>query len=158
MQTLVGILEQAQAIGREHARDEAHERGISWGGNFGNLLSSAWDIVTNFVSRIGDWVASWKTEHAGQEPTEAETQEKIEGLANTVANVEVQSAVEQAATESLRGQGHRTKKWHIQPGACAVCKANAAQGSIPIGEQFESGDEQPPAHDKCGCSVGPGDE
>lgn len=40
---------------------------------------------------------------------------------------------------------------------CPACEANQADGFIQVGEPFESGDTQPPAHVMCRCSLIPGD-
>jgi len=40
---------------------------------------------------------------------------------------------------------------------CAVCDGNEAAGLIPVGDEFPSGDDQPPAHPNCRCSLYPGD-
>ena len=39
------------------------------------------------------------------------------------------------------------------PDPCATCKANADDGAIPVGEAFESGDMEPPAHPHCECGL-----
>lgn len=147
--TLASIIEQAQAIGHAHAQDE-HERSIAWGGKFTDALSSAWDIVSNFVQRIGDWIS-------GQNPedlTEGAIVDQVDTLAETVSSVEVPSAIEGAVMDSLQSQGFLTIAWIAQPGACERCLANAAASPLPIGSEWPSGDTIPPVHPHCRCSIG----
>ena len=153
---LADIIEQAQTIGRAHASDEAQERAIAWGNKFTNALSSAWDIVSNFVQRIADWIAG--QESSGEDFTEDDVIAEIDTLAETVAGVEVASAIEAEVLDSLQSQGFLTIAWIAMPGACPLCLANADQGGIPIGTAFASGDLYPPAHSHCRCSLGSPDQ
>jgi hypothetical protein len=147
--TLASIIEQAQAIGHAHA---AQERGIAWGGNFSNALSSAWDIVTNFVGRMKDWITG--QESGGADLSEDDVVAEIDSLASTVAGVEVASAIEQEVLDSLQSQGFMQIAWIAQPGACPLCVANAEASPLPIGSEWPSGDTIPPAHPHCRCSIG----
>jgi hypothetical protein len=45
------------------------------------------------------------------------------------------------------------KQWSVAPDACEVCLGNAAQGVIALDDVFDSGDESPPAHPNCSCSL-----
>lgn len=47
------------------------------------------------------------------------------------------------------------KEWLVGAGACPVCLANAAEGPIPLGRPFLSGDQRPGAHPNCRCAVAP---
>lgn len=152
-QTLASIIEQAQAIGHAHAEQDSHERSIAWGGKFTDALSSAWNIVTNFVQRITDWMA-------GQDAADLSEQDiidKVDSLAEDVSSVEVPTAIEGAIMEELQSQGLMMIRWIAMPGACPHCQANADMGSVPIGTDF-NGDVFPPAHPHCRCSLGIGDE
>lgn len=145
-QTLTSIIEHAQEIGHAHA---AGERSIAWGGKFTNALNSAWNIVTNFVSRISDWIGRQDVDTLTAEDVVAE----VGTLAETVASVEVPSAIEQEVLETLQDQGVMMIRWIAQPDACEHCQANADMGSVPIGTDF-NGDTFPPAHPRCRCSLG----
>lgn len=46
------------------------------------------------------------------------------------------------------------KKWELGEEACELCEANAAQGQVGLDGVFQSGDEAPPAHPNCRCSLG----
>jgi hypothetical protein len=51
--------------------------------------------------------------------------------------------------------GMTEKKWLLSndENKCAVCIANAAEGYIPIGKAFDSGDQCPLAHPRCQCDL-----
>jgi hypothetical protein len=149
-QMLSSILEQAQAIGHAHATDEV-ERAIAWGGKFQNVLSSAWNIVTNFVNRIAQWFA--QQEATGEDITEQDIEDKIDSLAETVAGVEVAAAIEEDVQLSLYLAGVALVKSIAQPGACKFCLNKAAADPVPI-DEFEP----PPYHSRCRCSTAPADE
>lgn len=150
-QTLADIIEQAKALGKAHASDEAQERAIAWGGKFQDILSSAWNIVTNFVNRIAEWFADQQA--SGEDVTEDEIEEKVESLAETVAGVEVAAAIEEEIWQELYLAGVSMVKSIAQPGACQFCQDKASEGAKPI-DQFEP----PPYHSRCKCSTAPADE
>lgn len=148
---LADIIEQAQAIGRAHTNDETHDRAIAWGGKFQQVLSSAWNIVTNFVNRIAEWFTDQKT--TGEDITEADITDKVESLAETVAGVEVAAAIEEEILRELTFVGVSMVKAIAQPDACDECKERAEAGAQPI-DDFEP----PPYHSRCRCSTAPADE
>jgi hypothetical protein len=45
------------------------------------------------------------------------------------------------------------KRWLAQPDACPTCEENAEDGWIPEDIIFASGDDSPPAHPACRCSI-----
>lgn len=153
VQKLTSILEQAQAIGHAHVHGDDEQRGMAWGGKFVNLAQSAWDIVTTFVQRIADWISEQDAEGLSEDEIEAE----VDSLAETVASVEVPSAIEQAVMDGLQEQGVMQIRWIAQPDACEHCRANADMGVVDIGTDF-NGDTFPPAHPHCRCSLGTADE
>lgn len=146
---IADLLQRAKAIGQAHASDETRESG-AWGGTFANVLSSAWDIVQNFVDKIAAWIG-------GQDEndlTEEDIAAQVDSLAETVGGAEIASAVEQAVLDELTAQGELQVQWYASPGACPLCLANADAGPIPAGSAFPSGDKCPQAHNYCQCSVG----
>lgn len=145
---LAEIIQQAQQIGHEHA-----ERSIAWGGKFTDVLSSAWNIVTNFVSRIAGWISDQMNGDTGEELSQDEIADEIESLAETVAGVEVAAAIEQEVMDTIQLQGFDQIQWYAQPDACPACKAKADMGAVPIGTDF-GGVATPPAHAHCRCSIG----
>lgn len=145
---IASLFAQAQAIGRAHAQDE-QSRALAWSAGK-NPLAAAWNVVSNFVDRITSWFRSQDTESISEDDVEAE----VENLAETVAGTEVASVIEQEVLDALQEQGVLSIVWIAQDGACPTCQANADQGAIPIGSDFESGDAKPPAHPRCRCSLG----
>jgi hypothetical protein len=148
--TLAGILEQAQAIGHAHATDEV-ARSIAWGGKFTNVLNSAWDIVTTFVSRIADWFTQQQA--AGEDVSDSDLAEKIDSLAEQVGGFEVAAAIEESVLQELTFAGVQMVKSAAQPGACEDCQDKADADPVPINDF-----EPPPYHGKCRCSTAPVDE
>lgn len=143
VQTLVSILEQAQAIGRAHASEE-ETRALAWGGKFQDILSSAWNIVNTFVQRIADWFSSQ------DEVSEEEVEAEIDGLAERVGSFEVAAAIEQEVWETLYFAGVLMVRSIAQPGACQLCLDKAGRGAVPI-DDFDP----PPYHGSCRCSTAP---
>jgi Phage Mu protein F like protein len=47
------------------------------------------------------------------------------------------------------------KAWLPDADACPICLDNADDGDIALDEQFSSGDDAPPAHPRCECSIIP---
>lgn len=152
VQTLVSILEQAQAIGHAHvAQEEPQERAIAWGGKFQDLLSSAWNIVNHFVNRIAQWFTG---QQASDEPiTEEAIVEKVDSLAGQVASVEVHAAIEEDIVRELTLAGVKKVKSVCEPDACQDCQDKAAADPVSIDEY-----EPPPYHGRCRCGTIPADE
>ena len=141
--TLAHIIEQAKAIGHAHAIDET-QRGMAWGGKFQDALSSAWDIVNNFVQRIIDWFSSQ------DEVTEDDVVAEVDTLAERVGGFEVAAAIEQEVLETLYFAGVLMVRSIAQPGACEPCVDRADAGPVPINDF-----EPPPYHGGCRCSSAP---
>lgn len=47
------------------------------------------------------------------------------------------------------------KEWLVGDGCCDICQENADEGAIDIDDDFPSGDDAPPAHPNCRCSISP---
>lgn len=76
--------------------------------------------------------------------------------ATTIAVTEISRALNTATVDNYNAFGVEKVEWlAIDTGTCDICPANEAQGPIPIGEMFESGDTEPPAHPNCRCTVLP---
>jgi hypothetical protein len=144
---LASIIEQAQAIGRAHASSE-QERGMAWGGDFLNALQSGWDIVTNFVSRITDWIQDQIS--GGNNPSDDAIQAEIDTVASNAGSYEVQSAIEQEVWQTLYMAGVTMVESVPQPGACEACLARASAGPVPINDYIP-----PPFHNLCKCGTRP---
>jgi SPP1 gp7 family putative phage head morphogenesis protein len=76
--------------------------------------------------------------------------------AGTIAVTEMSRALNTATVDNYKEFGVEKVEWlAIDTGVCDICPANEAQGPIPIGQMFESGDTEPPAHPNCRCTVVP---
>jgi len=76
--------------------------------------------------------------------------------ASTIAVTEMSRALNTATVDNYNSFGVEKVEWlAIDTGVCEICPANEAQGPIPIGEMFESGDTEPPAHPNCRCTILP---
>ena len=47
------------------------------------------------------------------------------------------------------------KAWHPDDEACEICLGNADDGDIDLDDSFSSGDDAPPGHPNCECSIIP---
>jgi hypothetical protein len=77
--------------------------------------------------------------------------------AQMIAQTEIARAVSNATLDRFSAMNVTSKVWLVAPArACPACLANAAQGAIPVGDSFRSGQVSPPGHPRCRCSLGPG--
>lgn len=79
--------------------------------------------------------------------------------AELISRTEIQAANAQGSLSGYfraRDAGVNIKKaWEPDDDACPICLANADQGAIDLDDDFESGDDGPPAHPKCECVLVP---
>jgi phosphohistidine phosphatase SixA len=74
--------------------------------------------------------------------------------AETVAVTEVSGAYHDGGSEAARNSGASvSKQWEAEDDACEDCQANADQGAIDMDATFDSGDDTPPVHPNCKCSI-----
>lgn len=74
--------------------------------------------------------------------------------AETVAVTEVSGAYHDGGAEAASDtDGTVLKSWDTEDDPCEDCQANSDQGEIPEDGTFDSGDDEPPAHPNCRCSV-----
>ena len=85
-----------------------------------------------------------------------------EQRAMEIATNELRGVNSNAAVEAYQGAALATgatilKAWFVDPASefCDDCRQNEAQGPIPLDAQFQSGDDNPPMHPRCRCSVEP---
>ncbi len=81
----------------------------------------------------------------------------IDNRADTIATTEIASAFNAGASAlavAAKQQGVVVEKmWSAEPDACDICQGNADQGWIDDDEAFDSGDDAPPGHPWCRCSL-----
>jgi hypothetical protein len=133
-----GILQKLGIKGPEpkHAKDTGGKLAGGIRNALGRVLvegkqatASAADMAGNLVSVVAD-------------------QAKAAGAALD----QIVTAAAQAARDWYYGAGVEYLEWVTEDGnACAVCQANEDQGLVRLGEPFDSGDEEPPAHPHCRC-------
>ena len=63
-------------------------------------------------------------------------------------------AVSVATVEAYKDFGVEQYEW-LSLDPCEVCSENSDAGPIAMGEEFPSGDTEPPAHPNCRCTVLP---
>lgn len=100
----------------------------------------------------------------GMDLTDAEVEKRAEAYyqkllrdrKETIAATEMRKATSQVQAEQARANGAKMKVW-LTVGDDRVsdqCQACEAQGPIAIGDNFTSGNGEPPNHPGCRCTVG----
>ena len=74
-----------------------------------------------------------------------------------IADTEACRAASQASMQTYAANGVTGVEWLVAADPCDDCQANADAGIIALGEDFPSGDSEPPAHPRCRCAVAPAD-
>ena len=76
--------------------------------------------------------------------------------AQMIARTEIARADMHGSMIAYRASGVvDSKEWLLGDAACDICQANAAEGIIPLDQDFSSGDDAAPAHPNCECTVSP---
>lgn len=73
--------------------------------------------------------------------------------AKMIAQNELNDAWNQSVLHFGREAGGTKKSWTVDPGACVICLGNVLDGDIDMEGEFASGDDAPPAHVNCNCSL-----
>lgn len=75
--------------------------------------------------------------------------------AETIARTEIATAHVQGTLTAWKATGQvATKSWLVGSGeTCDECEGNEEDGDIGLDEDFSSGDDAPPAHPNCVCTV-----
>lgn len=106
---------------------------------------------------IADAVASGFEDQLGVDGVARLIREAVDDMtafrSRMIASTEMNDAMSQATMDKMGDLNIQYKIWILSADACPICEANAEQGAIPIDEDFESGDSQPPAHPNCRCAV-----
>jgi hypothetical protein len=71
-----------------------------------------------------------------------------------IATTEMNRAVSVATLDNYADLEVEKVEWFALEG-CDDCEGNAEQGPIPLGDEFQSGDTEPPVHPNCRCSLLP---
>jgi hypothetical protein len=73
--------------------------------------------------------------------------------ARMIAQTELNDAYNQSLLHFGGTSGARGKSWDTDASPCVICLTNAAQGIIPMDQDFVSGHDAPTAHPRCLCSL-----
>jgi hypothetical protein len=153
------ILQRAHNLGVTHGQamvaQSAKESMVSVAQGF---FQRAKDIVSGVIDRVQDVLADAvdRAKQAGVNIADAlqEAMDTLLGnLPDTVGENEVHTEVESGIMDAFTSAGVQQVIWVTEPNACDLCKANESQGAIDRGDTFVSGDEQPPQHPHCRCSL-----
>ncbi len=77
------------------------------------------------------------------------------GRAEMIAQNELNEAMSEASLNTYKRLGIEGKSWSVALEPCEICLGNEAEGIIPIGRLFSSGNEHPPGHPRCLCTLTP---
>ena len=123
-----------------------------------SLLDRAKNLIQRALSWAKDLFTS-KVDDLGDDASSDDIEQALEDVSITVAETlgltEIQSVVEETVMNEFVAAGIGQIEAVNEPGACAMCVANAEAGPINIGDTFPSGDSQAPAHNRCRCHVAP---
>lgn len=85
-------------------------------------------------------------------------EEKLQERGETIARTEIMDALNEGADKALEQAQDKglltedaTKEVILDPDACEECQAIAAQGPVPIGDDFS--EDGPPFHPRCRCTI-----
>jgi SPP1 gp7 family putative phage head morphogenesis protein len=73
--------------------------------------------------------------------------------ARMIARTEMSDAFAQSAIDKLNDYSIQYKQWISYSDCCDDCSTNDDDGPIPIDDNFSSGDDAPPAHPNCRCTI-----
>jgi hypothetical protein len=113
------------------------------------------------LDRVGSVLAAGIREGAGvAEATSALMQAGILGIsgdsvrATMIANTEMNRAMSISAMDTYRELEVGYVEW-LTTDPCDYCSENEDAGAIPVGQEFPTGDTEPPAHPNCRCAITP---
>jgi len=156
-------LQQAQVLGKQYAARYVelpiHSQEAVIGAEIGvSLLDRAKNLIQRALTWAKDLFAS-KVDALGDDASSDDIESAIEDVAENVAETlgltEIQSIVEETVQSEFVAAGIGQIEAVNEPGACAMCVANADAGPINIGDTFPSGDTNTPFHDRCRCHTVP---
>lgn len=73
--------------------------------------------------------------------------------AKMIAQTELNDAWNQSLMHFGEQAGATKKSWVVDAAPCPICIENALDGEIDFADDFGSGDDAPPAHPNCSCSL-----
>lgn len=163
------LVDQVDELAVEFARERAAELiGMRYNDD-GDLVPSEnaqYRIDENTRVAVRDIIAEGLAEGKRSTEIAAELEDLTNGNLNHVfgeeraaliANTEIRRAHSYGALDGMRaarGAGVVIKKvWLVADAPCEECEANGDQGPIDLDDEFDSGDDAPPAHPNCMCAL-----
>jgi hypothetical protein len=121
----------------------------------GNLITQVSETTRNLVNEL--------TANAIESGlTNAELAARLDGAflfgadrAAMIARTETQFAANHGALVGYAASGVVEQKAWVGEDPCEDCEENIAEGAIGMDDEFPSGDDAPPAHPNCKCSIVP---
>lgn len=153
VESLAGYLPKGDAYAA--LLEQANERAIDW------AAEHAAELVTKIEETTRNELRSLLERALADGATNDDISSEISDAflfsserSDMIARTETAFAENQGTIEGWRATGIvEGKEWLPDAEACPICEANAEQGVIPIDEDFDSGDDSPPAHPNCECSM-----
>ena len=110
------------------------------------------------VERLQDAIADAWDKGGSYDQVVSAIKETFQDFSDTraglIAQTEVNEAYNFGRQETAKEWGADEKAWETESGnPCEICLANEDQGYIDFDEDFDSGDDAPPAHPNCQCTV-----
>ena len=109
--------------------------------------------VDRLASAIADSYESGATFDQTVDAIKSEFADMTRYRAQMIAQTELNDAYNQSIAHFGREAGATRKSWETDLAPCAVCVLNALEGPIDLDSDFSSGDDAPPGHPNCMCSL-----
>lgn len=109
--------------------------------------------VDRLAFAIADAYEAGKTFDQTVEAIQSEFTDMTRYRAQMIAQTELNDAYNQSVMHFGEQAGATRKSWQTDAAPCPTCIDNALQGEIDFDEDFDSGDDAPPAHPNCMCSL-----
>jgi SPP1 gp7 family putative phage head morphogenesis protein len=117
-------------------------------------------LTSNTIDQIGTVLADGISQGTSVDALGVQIRDFVGGDADRafmIANTETCRAMSQASMNTYTQNGITGVTWSGEDDACDICQANIDAGIIATGDDFPSGDSEPPAHPNDRCSVSPAD-
>jgi hypothetical protein len=123
-----------------------------------SLSKLAADIDATSKDEIARALASTFESGGTYQDAVAAIKDTVDGFsdyrADMIARTELNATYNSAMLSSAKEVSGAMKEWSPDGEACPeICMPNVEQGRIPVDDDFDSGDDAPPAHPNCDCSL-----
>jgi len=152
-------LAEVKLSGRNEMFDRVNQRAVNYAKDRGAELVSGVDDATR--NELADIVSDGLTENVGMDAIADRIEAAYsfsEKRADLIARTEIARANQNgvlAGMHEAKSAGVKIKKfWLPDAEACEECQGNGDDGAIDLDDNFSSGDDAPPAHPNCECTMG----